>query len=579
MKGKTNTFSNNLDFSEKLHINLVTNQTDHSDLNGSIITVKYNDIIESCIWKGDTLLITIPAHVAYTISFDNVEGYKTPNTLNFTSEVYNNRFVTATYQTEFVTINVSAGEGEINDYEIMVSTVKTIGKDYTKLEYIESTGTQWIDTGYKPNNNTDIYMTAMPMSIASADPSGFICGSSSPDHLNGLEIYAYNSLVLCNYNGVSERSSENIQAGTKLNIAFVDNAVNITSEDGVTYLNKQFSTSEFESATTLRFCMLPRSTTYHGMVKIYSCKIYENGILVKDYIPALNSDGIAGLYEAINDIFYISEGFEDFVAGDIEKEIIAIQTTATATYKIPYSTTYTISANNIDGYNTPSLQTFIASQVSRTVLVQYIDDPGITNPDYGIYIQSTDNKFYTASTWDQVSKIPNGIAIITDRVRLVMALHNISDSMEFAAASDLPDINITAYDTVLKAQDNWSGYNNTQRIIKDAGTYVSSADYAPGACVNFTFPNGKKGYLGSTGEWYQALGNNSNYSEVTALLSKVGGTTFAKYDMFWTSTLYKNAGTGWTNFWTVYNNYGNMFFVHNKGTLDSKLKVRAFTTL
>lgn len=377
MKGKTNIYNSKLG-GDKLHLTLTTNQSSHSDIIGAVITISYNDVVNTYTWNGTELVIALPITVEYTISFGEIANYKSPDSVSYISTVANNRFVTATYQTELVTVNVSTNNG--------------------------------------------------------STPSGYTI----------------------NMNGIS-------------------------------------------------------------------------------------------------------------------------QTTATATYKIPFGTVYSVSASSIDGYTAPSTQTFTASQVSRIVLIQYIYDPGITNPDYGIYIQSTDNKFYTASTWDQVSKTPNGIAIITDRVRLVMALHNISDSMAFSKSAVLPDINITEHDTSLEAQKNWSGYNNTQKIIKAASAYVSSTDYAPGACVNFTFPNGKKGYLGSAGEWYQ-LGNSSNYSEVNTLLSKVGGTTFAKNDYFWTSTLYSNAGTSWTYFWSVKCS-GVSIMMDRKSRVDTKWKVRAFTTL
>ena len=45
--------------------------------------------------------------------------------------------------------------------------------DYTQLEYIESTGTQWIDTGIATNNNDLGFMLeAMPLTSADVYPIG-----------------------------------------------------------------------------------------------------------------------------------------------------------------------------------------------------------------------------------------------------------------------------------------------------------------------------------------------------------------------------------------------------------------------
>ena len=38
--------------------------------------------------------------------------------------------------------------------------------------------------------------------------------------------------------------------------------------------------------------------------KIYDCKIWKNGQLIKDYIPARAQNGDIGLYETLNGCFY-----------------------------------------------------------------------------------------------------------------------------------------------------------------------------------------------------------------------------------------------------------------------------------
>ena len=66
MIGKTNSLAGGIK-GEKLNITLVTNQSDHSDLIGAIITVSYaeNNITE--IWNGNIVTIEVPAYVNYTV--------------------------------------------------------------------------------------------------------------------------------------------------------------------------------------------------------------------------------------------------------------------------------------------------------------------------------------------------------------------------------------------------------------------------------------------------------------------------------------------------------------------------------
>jgi hypothetical protein len=53
--------------------------------------------------------------------------------------------------------------------------------------------------------------------------------------------------------------------------------------------------------------------------KLYRCQICNNGILVRDYIPVRRkSDKKVGLYDTINNVFYINNGSgTDFTAGPI----------------------------------------------------------------------------------------------------------------------------------------------------------------------------------------------------------------------------------------------------------------------
>ena len=125
MKGKTNVYNSKVS-GEKLHLTLTTNQPTHTDIIGAIITVSYEDTTETYVWNNSQLIIDIPYNVSYTVSFSNVDGYKSPDSFSYTSKPDNNRFIEAIYQTEIVTINVSASEGEVSGYEITIYNTKTL---------------------------------------------------------------------------------------------------------------------------------------------------------------------------------------------------------------------------------------------------------------------------------------------------------------------------------------------------------------------------------------------------------------------------------------------------------------------
>lgn len=89
---------------------------------------------------------------------------------------------------------------------------------------------------------------------------------------------------------------------------------------------------------------------------------------------------------------------------------------------------------------------------------------------------------------------------------------------------------VTSEDTT-KAQKDYAGESNTNKIqaaLTDKGLPLSPAvDY----CRNYTFKNGKKGYLWAGGEAMDAC---ANQKAINVAMDKIGGIYMT--DNFWTST-------------------------------------------
>jgi hypothetical protein len=56
-----------------------------------------------------------------------------------------------------------------------------------------------------------------------------------------------------------------------------------------------------------------------GLVgSIYYFKIYDNGTLVRDMVPARrNSDGVLGMYDTVTNTFFTNAGTGEFIAGPV----------------------------------------------------------------------------------------------------------------------------------------------------------------------------------------------------------------------------------------------------------------------
>ena len=186
---------------------------------------------------------------------------------------------------------------------------------YTPIEYLESTGTQYIDTGVKiQGTNTDISIIMSVVSIASNKGDvPFFFGSGSP-WVASFAIkpprYQYN-LYNNGYYGpnytLSEKHSYRFVLGPNYAQYYIDDVLyqthnNIVAVD-VSHNVVLFARNYLEEIG------------YFSYMKLYGFSISMNDILVRDFIPALDHNGIPGMYDKVEKKFYYNQGTGQFIAG------------------------------------------------------------------------------------------------------------------------------------------------------------------------------------------------------------------------------------------------------------------------
>lgn len=169
---------------------------------------------------------------------------------------------------------------------------------YTKLEYLESDGTQYIDTGFKPNQDTGI---TIDFEMTSLSATGWLfCGrTAANDSAYGLYVYKTSGKIYFVY-GADSGSFSSVAATSRLTCVANKNVCSINGEE------VSLSSDAFTSSANL--CLFARNTAGTiaslAQAKLYSCRIYDNGVKVRDYIPAVNASGVSGLYDLVDDVFY-----------------------------------------------------------------------------------------------------------------------------------------------------------------------------------------------------------------------------------------------------------------------------------
>lgn len=185
---------------------------------------------------------------------------------------------------------------------------------FIQLSHIEATGTQHIDTNYKPNTNTKIEICASTTDTANDKPlfgvrastsaGGFLCWFNLQNATNPLVAFGNTGNVSSNFG---------ILSGVKHVLTLKNGEF---SMDGKTV---SLTSNSFASSYNLLLLGLSTAGTvdsrkFYG--NIYSAKLHESNVLVRDYVPAKrNSDGAIGLYDIANGVFYANAGSGVFNAG------------------------------------------------------------------------------------------------------------------------------------------------------------------------------------------------------------------------------------------------------------------------
>lgn len=187
---------------------------------------------------------------------------------------------------------------------------------YTQVEYIQSDGSQYINTGFTPDNNTkviaDVQFLATPTDHAA------VFGARSSNTLQYWLYYSYSSKAYAyRYGATNTNYTVKLDATTR---ATVTTDANVLTVNGTT-ATATAATFTAPCNMTLFAINNEGSLQYQNSLRMYSCQIYDNGTLVRDFVPCINDVGVAGLYDKVNGVFYADAAGGTFTAGAVVGEI------------------------------------------------------------------------------------------------------------------------------------------------------------------------------------------------------------------------------------------------------------------
>ena len=112
---------------EEATVNFYSNQSaGDPNLTGAKVKVTYEGNEYTVTYLGTPLLLQIPKETAYTLTAEDIPGYRTPDVQSYTAERGGQRIVNLYYEAERVTVSASATDGA--DLSSQTLTVRTADK-------------------------------------------------------------------------------------------------------------------------------------------------------------------------------------------------------------------------------------------------------------------------------------------------------------------------------------------------------------------------------------------------------------------------------------------------------------------
>lgn len=175
-----------------------------------------------------------------------------------------------------------------------------------QIEYLQSTGTQLLDTDIQGGTSCEYSLT---FQVLSGNRSyAHLCGSSNPSTAPQMYIERTSTTMRAVWNG---SNVINIFSSS----AFYEKHT-VDYKEGGLYLDDELKASPgLLGFGNLNFCLFG----YYGenlpiKAKVFACKVWKDNDLVRDYIP-VRKGTIGYLYDIVSGQLFGNSGTGDFVLG------------------------------------------------------------------------------------------------------------------------------------------------------------------------------------------------------------------------------------------------------------------------
>ena len=186
-----------------------------------------------------------------------------------------------------------------------------ISSDYMPLQYIESTGTQYINTGVLDGENLDFELTVKQRNTN----SNWMFFGARYGNRNDEETLLW---------AISDNPSQPLRLGYKSTWYYASFSAEtwhtIKMEGNKLYIDGSLAITFTKSTFSRKYPVylfavnLAGASSYSNLICFSAAKLWDNGNLVRNYVPMLRRlDSKSGFYDLVNNQFYTNAGTGEFL--------------------------------------------------------------------------------------------------------------------------------------------------------------------------------------------------------------------------------------------------------------------------
>lgn len=200
---------------------------------------------------------------------------------------------------------------------------RRLPKGFKEVEYLQSSGTQWIDTGFIPTENT---RTVAGLYTTSTANKNWFGANGESQVAKGC--YCFNAFSATQveylFGNVRWERANYVAVNKVFTVDFSKNGIYIDNVLVATPSYTDFGTGDRTMTLFVR-----KGGTAYISGRIYFLQMYDNGTLVRDFIPCLDNNNTPCMYDLVGQKAYYNAGTGSFTYGHTITPVEYLESTGT----------------------------------------------------------------------------------------------------------------------------------------------------------------------------------------------------------------------------------------------------------